>query len=198
MFGPVAAGDFIRRGVMGIQNRDWYKSNAGGGWGSDWGLYSLTPVVKYIIIANVVVFLLQCFFLREVRVSRQEMIRQYDPNLNKLLEKYKDDPEKLQELRKKYPQIDAILKAEEYDELVESTQKVSVVTEWCELDTKKVIYNGQVWRLLTHAFCHDWRGGIWHIFFNMLILYWFGCTIEAMYGAREFLLFYLTAALIAA
>ena len=31
----------------------------------------------------------------------------------------------------------------------------------------------------------------------MLFLYWFGCTIEAMYGSREFLLFYLAAAVVA-
>jgi len=32
----------------------------------------------------------------------------------------------------------------------------------------------------------------------MLLLYWFGCTLESMYGSREFLLFYLTAAVVAA
>src|SRR5262249_21730559 len=39
---------------------------------------------------------------------------------------------------------------------------------------------------------------IFHIFFNMLFLYWFGCTLESMYGSREFLLFYLAGALAAA
>jgi len=76
------------------------------------------------------------------------------------------------------------------------TQKVSIVQEWFELDTKKVVYSGQIWRLLTHAFCHD-RMGIFHIFLNMLGLYWFGSTLESMYGSREFLLFYLTAAVVA-
>ena len=45
--------------------------------------------------------------------------------------------------------------------------------------------------------CHD-RSGIFHIVFNMLFLYWFGCTLEMMYGWREFLLFYLAAAVFAA
>ena len=59
-----------------------------------------------------------------------------------------------------------------------------------------MVYQGQVWRLLTHAFCHD-RYGVFHILFNMLFLYWFGCTLESMYGSREFLLFYLAAAVFA-
>ena len=59
------------------------------------------------------------------------------------------------------------------------------------------VLHGQVWRLLTYAFCHSTVGFPWHILFNMLFLWWFGRTLEAMYGSREFLLFYLTAALVA-
>jgi membrane associated rhomboid family serine protease len=73
--------------------------------------------------------------------------------------------------------------------------RVSVVQEWLQLETAKVL-RGQVWRLLTNAFCHD-RHGVLHIFVNMLFLFWFGRTIEGMYGSREFLLFYLAAALVA-
>jgi membrane associated rhomboid family serine protease len=53
-----------------------------------------------------------------------------------------------------------------------------------------------VWRLLTCAFCHE-RLSIWHLVVNMLFLYWFGKTLETMYGSREFLLFYLTSAVVA-
>src|SRR5438046_4692463 len=73
--------------------------------------------------------------------------------------------------------------------------RVSILQEWLELDTKKVVFHGQLWRLLTHAFCHD-RYGVFHIVFNMLFLYIFGCTLESMYGSREFLLFYLVAAVV--
>src|ERR1700683_4013794 len=52
---------------------------------------------------------------------------------------------------------------------------------------------GQLRRLITSAFCHQ-RFGLWHILFNMLMLYWFGTRLERMYGPREFLLFYLAAA----
>src|SRR5260370_3656025 len=34
-----------------------------------------------------------------------------------------------------------------------------------------------------------------HIIFNMLFLWWFGSDVEDLYGPREFLTFYLTAAL---
>ena len=48
-----------------------------------------------------------------------------------------------------------------------------------------------MWRLLTYAFLH---GGIMHILFNMLFLWWFGHEMEEMYGTREFLIFYLVSA----
>src|SRR5262245_32071946 len=61
------------------------------------------------------------------------------------------------------------------------------------LDVDKVLH-GQVWRLITHAFLHD-TNGVYHILFNMLFLWWFGADVEDLYGPREFLAFYLTAAL---
>ncbi len=72
---------------------------------------------------------------------------------------------------------------------------VSLVQQWLELDTDRVLH-GQIWRLITCAFCHD-RFSVWHILFNMLFLYWFGRTLELQYGSREFLIFYLTAAVFA-
>jgi membrane associated rhomboid family serine protease len=175
-----------------MYNRDWYKANAGGRW-SNWGVYGLTPVVKYLIIANVVVFIAQ-FWSREVHLTPLEQIRKYDPQLDRLLRERGDDPETLQKLRKEYPELEAYLSEKSLSPSFRG-KRVSIVQEWCQLDTEKVLH-GQVWRLFTHAFCHE-RLGIWHIFFNMLFLYWFGCTIEAMYGSREFLLFYFAAILVA-
>ncbi len=74
-----------------------------------------------------------------------------------------------------------------------ASNPVSVVTNWFELDPAKTIKQGQVWRLVTSAFCHD-PDDVWHILFNMLFLWWFGHTLETMYGSREFLILYLTAA----
>src|SRR5262245_21570323 len=52
-------------------------------------------------------------------------------------------------------------------------------TEALWLDVPKVL-DGQVWRLLTYAFLHD-TGGILHILFNMLFLWWFGSDVEDLY-----------------
>ena len=50
----------------------------------------------------------------------------------------------------------------------------------------------ELWRLLTADFCHS-LGGIWHIAFNMLVLWCAGERLEARLGGREFLAFYLAA-----
>src|SRR5262245_6081957 len=70
----------------------------------------------------------------------------------------------------------------------------SLFTEWFELDTAKVM-GGQVWRLLTYAFLHD-PFSLLHLVFNMLFLWWLGSELEGIYGSREFLKFYLVAAVL--
>lgn len=62
------------------------------------------------------------------------------------------------------------------------------------LDVDRVM-RGQVWRLLTYAFLHD-TVSLWHILFNMLMLFWFGRQVEDTIGGREYLLFYLAAAIL--
>ncbi len=68
-----------------------------------------------------------------------------------------------------------------------------VVTFWLGLYDGALL-KGQIWRFLTYAFAHD-IDDIFHILFNMLILYFFGRRIESMYGAKEFGLFYCAAAI---
>ncbi len=65
-------------------------------------------------------------------------------------------------------------------------------TDLFELDPAAV-RSGEVWRLLTYAFLHDPYQPM-HILFNMLFLWWFGKDMEDLYGAREFLAFYLVSA----
>ena len=74
-------------------------------------------------------------------------------------------------------------------------ERQSLVNEWLQMDTDKVLH-GQVWRLLTVALCHDVYS-VYHIVINMLIFYWFGRRLEDRYGSREFMLFYWSAALFA-
>ena len=51
------------------------------------------------------------------------------------------------------------------------------------------------WQFVTHMFMH---GGIGHIFFNMWSLVVFGPTLERMWGAKKFLLYYFVCGLGAA
>jgi len=65
-----------------------------------------------------------------------------------------------------------------------------------ELDPELTIRHGQLWRLVTAAFCHSPRN-FFHILWNMLFLWWFGRELEQLYGSIEFLAFYLVGALVA-
>lgn len=49
-----------------------------------------------------------------------------------------------------------------------------------------------LWQLVTYGFVHS-LDGIGHLFFNMLMLYFFGGMLEGALGGRRFLVFYLTA-----
>src|SRR5437588_11517544 len=50
--------------------------------------------------------------------------------------------------------------------------RLGPVTEALDLNPQAVL-QGQVWRLLTHAFLHS-PMDIWHLVFNMLFLWWMG------------------------
>ncbi len=69
------------------------------------------------------------------------------------------------------------------------------VTEWLWLDPVRVLRHFEIWRLLTYAFCHS-PGSLWHLAANMWFLWITGNQVEPIYGPREFLRFYLTAALL--
>jgi len=56
------------------------------------------------------------------------------------------------------------------------------------------ILAGEVWRLFTPIFLH---ATLWHLFLNMLALYWAGSILEGIYGSREFVVFYLIAGVFA-
>jgi membrane associated rhomboid family serine protease len=60
--------------------------------------------------------------------------------------------------------------------------------------TRDGVLSGEVWRLVTPLFLH---ASLWHLFFNMLVLYWAGTRVEELYGSRETLLFYLIAGIFA-
>ena len=72
---------------------------------------------------------------------------------------------------------------------LQNLSRESPVTLWLSLNLDDVAHL-QVWRLLTYGFCH---GGLFHILFNMYILWMFGKMVEGIYGSKEFFSFYLTA-----
>jgi membrane associated rhomboid family serine protease len=56
-----------------------------------------------------------------------------------------------------------------------------------------VLRNFRVWQLLTAAFLHS---DIWHLLGNMWFLWIVGREMESLYGSRDFLVFYLGAAIL--
>lgn len=177
---------------MGISNRDYYQTPSSVG---DWGSPGLTPAVKFILAVTAAVFVLQLVVVRDDRTPPLDLLRRADPEVDRLVREAEADPEARKALEKRHPELTRLMDADPNDPLARA-RKVSIVQEWLELDTVKVVRGGQVWRLVTCAFCHD-RYGIFHVVINMFFLIWFGCTLERMYGTREFVLFYLAAALTA-
>lgn len=64
---------------------------------------------------------------------------------------------------------------------------------WLALQPSSVLF--RPWTLLTYMFVH---GDFWHILFNMLMLYFFGRSLEERWGSREFLKYYIVCGLGAA
>jgi membrane associated rhomboid family serine protease len=61
---------------------------------------------------------------------------------------------------------------------------------WFAVDGSSWFTILQPWRLVTYQFLHS-RDVVWHIFFNMLALFFLGSPLERHWGSRRFLPFYL-------
>lgn len=72
----------------------------------------------------------------------------------------------------------------------------SMVFDSLALERDLVFESGQIWRLLTYAFCHS-EHQITHIACNMLALFFAGRIVAQKLGEREFLMLYLTSAVFA-
>src|SRR5262245_58356284 len=174
---------------MGIEDRDYTRDSSDyTGALTGFGLDYIPPVVKWIIIANVIVFVAQIFVTRPWTAGDDRA------ELERLSQRQRLIEEKRREVQRKMAQKEGLDPAE-FEALYTEQRTVSIVQEWLQLEARKIT-RGQVWRLLTYAFCHNW-GDLWHIVFNMLLLYWCAVTLESMLGPREFLLFYLAAAIFA-
>ena len=64
----------------------------------------------------------------------------------------------------------------------------AIIFDWFSVYPATIGMSLQLWRLITYQFLHD---GLGHIFWNMLILYFFGPMLERLWGGKKFLTFYL-------
>ncbi|MBI4460913.1 MAG: rhomboid family intramembrane serine protease [Acidobacteria bacterium] len=58
---------------------------------------------------------------------------------------------------------------------------------WFMLTPYAVTHQLALWQLVSYLFLH---AGFWHILFNMLALWMFGCELERTWGPRKFLRYY--------
>jgi membrane associated rhomboid family serine protease len=184
--------------IMGFESRDYARDGSYTASLSAWGM-DLPPVVKYLVIANVVVFVLQVLLTRpvaEVPNFDGIMPDQEETAVETMPPVRHKNAASADERRKREQNARKAREAMEKMMTHLPGMRTSIIQDWFELNPKKTVEQGQIWRLLTSAFCHD-RYGLWHILFNMLILCWFGQRLERMYGSTEFLLFYLVAAVCA-
>ncbi len=65
--------------------------------------------------------------------------------------------------------------------------RTNLLVQWFGLIPRAVTHGLRLWQPFTYLFLH---GGFWHIFFNMLALWMFGCDIERAWGRRRFLNYY--------
>jgi membrane associated rhomboid family serine protease len=72
----------------------------------------------------------------------------------------------------------------------------SAVTRWLDLSGPDLYQRGQVWRLLTYAFCHSVNDPF-HLIFNMMTLYFAAETLQRLLGQKELLWFYCCSAMFA-
>ena len=70
--------------------------------------------------------------------------------------------------------------------------EMGTLNRWLAVKPEMLTQPWNWWRFLTYGFAHD---GARHIFGNMLGLFFFGRSIEGVYGSRRFLGMYLTAIL---
>lgn len=59
------------------------------------------------------------------------------------------------------------------------------VYDWFAFQPARIVT--RPWGALTYMFIH---AGFWHLFFNMLVLFFFGPPLEQRWGSREFIKFY--------
>lgn len=66
--------------------------------------------------------------------------------------------------------------------------KKALLYDWFGLTPIDVIGHGYIWQLFTYMFLH--ASSAYHVLFNMLMLWMFGCELERLWGGRLFLRYF--------
>lgn len=64
----------------------------------------------------------------------------------------------------------------------------TVIFDYFALVPARVITQFWAWQIFTYMFLH--ASGVFHVLFNMLVLWWFGSELETRWGQRFFLTYY--------
>jgi membrane associated rhomboid family serine protease len=62
------------------------------------------------------------------------------------------------------------------------------VNLWLTLTPRLAVGHFQVWQFVTYMFLH---GGFWHLFFNLIVLWFLGSMIEGAWGPARFTRYYI-------
>jgi membrane associated rhomboid family serine protease len=89
--------------------------------------------------------------------------------------------------------IIAFFVAPQLDHWFERWMGPRFVDNYLLASTDGIIGHGRVWELLTAAFFH---ADVFHILWNMVFLWFVGREMESMYGTRDFVAFYVMAAML--
>ena len=183
---------------MGIYSRDYIRDDSAGGRPV---LFAGGWAVKYLIIANVIVFVLNVFSGHDlltkwlelkvpVKIDR-DAIRSdaidgsIEPGSGVLSDRR--DENRLSSDDDPNPQTDARSSKGRWYIIVDDLV-VFAPGKYVRIDWNAALQ--MLWRIFTYGFCH---GGIGHLVFNMYALWMFGQAIEGIYGSKEFLGMYLLA-----
>jgi membrane associated rhomboid family serine protease len=128
---------------MGLYDRDYTRDESG--QQNEYmpqmrfGLPKMTPIVKWLLISNIAIFLAGTFLPKNI----------YYPFLSK---------------------------------------PINFIENWFSVFPLSLQSALQVWRLITYQFLH---ADGWHIFFNMIAVFFLGPALEQLWGWKKFILFYL-------
>ena len=134
---------------MGYENRDYFRD---GSYLRGAGFLDDSPTCKWLMIVTGVVFVLQ------ILLTYQPSLDEFTVQLNQHTSLVASGIDG-NEFDDEGEFSEAVVDPNFTQGLVTGAMKRSHVQQWFQMDTAKVC-QGQIWRLVTSAFCHD-RMGIW-------------------------------------